>query len=207
MFRLASDHAPGAEDTAKSFCSSAEAKLLYTSLRPLPHIQHEIDNFYSTHMSNTPVIGVHIRHGNGEEKVRQHFSRRVIADLDTLLGSLLERINKIAEKQCYKDYRIFLCTDSDTVKQALSKKFPQVISRNIWRPQADTGMDFDQITSAQQGVQSAVDALIDMQLMSMCDVAILTRQTSFGCQVPYIQSKPRALFIDHKKFENIQINA
>ncbi|WP_432473526.1 nodulation protein NodZ [Amphritea sp. HPY] len=203
MYRIATKHSP-LNQSGSSFCTFEEAAILYGCLKPRPQIQQQIDFYSDTYFSENAVIGLHIRHGNGEELVRKHFSGRVISGFDDFIDNLVSKIDTIARKQGLTQYKVFLCTDSDQVALALRDRIPDLLTRDIWRPENDKGVDFDHpFESSEEGVKTAANALIDMQLLSKCDVAILTRPTSFACQVPYLQEKPNALFLDSEDFNQI----
>lgn len=203
MYRLATKHCP-TKTLRPPFCTLEEASLLYRSLKPRPHIQQQIDSFCNEHLGDGPTIGLHVRHGNGEESVRTHFSGRVISEFEEFIDTLVARIDKIARQQHFTHYKLFLCTDSDQVTLALRDRIPDLLTRNIWRPKHNQGIDFDHpFDSPEEGVQSAANALIDMQLLGKCDVVILTRPTSFACHVRYLQEKPNAMFLPSEDFNQL----
>lgn len=203
MYHLATQNHPSSKDHPQ-FCTFNEAVLLYRSLKPLPHIQEQINSFCDKNLRNEPTIGIHVRHGNGEEDDRSHFSSRVITEFESFIDNLVARIDKIAKQKKFTRYKLFLCTDSDQVILALRARVPNLLTREIWRPMKNQGVDFDHsFNSPDEGVQSAANALIDMQLLGKCDVAILTRPTSFACQVPYLQEIPGASFLTSNNFQQL----
>lgn len=203
LYRLAKRYCP-TKIERPSFCTHEEATLLYRSLKPRPHIQHQIDSYSKEHLADGPTIGIHVRHGNGEESVRTHFSSRVISEFDEFIDTIVTKIDKIAQQQQFTDFKVFLCTDSDQVTLALRERIPDLLTRNIWRPEHNQGVDFDHpFDSPEDGIQSAANALIDMQLLGKCDVAILTRPSTFACQVPYLQEKPNAIFLPSEDFNQL----
>ena len=56
-------------------------------------------------------------------------------------------------------------------------------------------MDFDVMYKDGRGLQSAVNALIDMLLLAKCDTVLMTRDSAFLAQVPYVFEKPNAIFL------------
>jgi len=180
--------------------SFGEAQRLYRSLKLRPQWAAMVTSFYEAHMADQPVIGVHVRLGNGEGKYRSHFRQRDIRSLDFIVGTLTARIRRYAHTRYGKRYKVFLCTDSDEVLRAMEHCFGSIVSRNIWRPAPDEGMDFDHAYKrADGGLGAAVDAMIDMQLLAKCDAVFMTSLTAFASHVPFIMEKPGAVFFDHKQ--------
>lgn len=203
MYRLATQYCPS-KTWRPPFCTHEEASLLYRSLKPRPHIQHQIDSYSKENLDDGPTIGLHVRHGNGEESVRTHFSRRVISEFEEFIDAIVAKIDKIAQQQQFTHFKVFLCTDSDLVTLALKDRYPDLLTRNIWRPEHNQGVDFDHpFDSPEDGIQSAANALIDMHLLGKCDVAILTRPTSFASHVRYLQEKPNAIFLPSEDFNQL----
>ncbi len=177
-----------------------EAQRLYRSLKLQPKWAAIVSQFYGAHMAEQPVIGVHIRHGNGEERYRDHFQPRVIPALSSFIESLAEKIRRYAANCFGRRYSVFLCTDSDEVVSSMKPYFSSLVTRNIWRPPPGHGVDFDHAyKQSNGGVQAAANALIDMQLLAKCDLVLMTRPTAFAAHVPYIMEKPGAVFFDHKQ--------
>jgi len=201
---LASAFGPLGRLKPKMF-SFSEAKRLYKSLKLRPQWASMVSEFYESHMEEKPVIGVHIRQGNGEEKYRNHFNSRVIHNYEDFIEAIATRIRRLGEKEFGKCYGVFLCTDSDDVVESMRSFFPLLITRHIWRPSSGEGMDFDHaFKNDDGGLGAAVNAIVDMQLLAKCDIVLMTKWTSFASHVPYIMEKPNAVFYDHKKTARIQ---
>lgn len=181
-----------------------ERQRLYQSLRLQPQWEAEVSTFYQDHMSSQPVVGIHVRHGNGEGRYRDHFQNREIEDFRLFMDSLTEKILRYASQRFGKNYKVFLCTDSDEVVSAMESRLESVVTRRIWRPAPGEGVDFDHAQKRPDGgIGVAVDALIDMQLLAKCDVVFATRESSFTRHIPYIMEKPDAVFLDHQKTAKI----
>ncbi len=177
-----------------------EAQRLYKSLKLQPQWAAMVSKFYQGHMADRPVIGMHIRYGNGEGKYRSHFLKREIQDFASFIESLVNKIRRYASKRFGKKYTVFLCTDSDEVVNIMEPCFTSLVSRNIWRPAPGEGIDFDHAYKRSDGgIGAAADAMIDMQLLAKCDAVFMTRQTSFASHVPYIMEKPDAVFFHSKQ--------
>ena len=52
--------------------------------------QKDINKFYKHYMNGKNVIGVHVRHGNGEEKRTKHFENRVICKFNAFIHSEID---------------------------------------------------------------------------------------------------------------------
>ena len=202
-FFLASEFGPKGLHGASVF-SFKEAQRLYKSLKIRTQWATIVSEFYQAHMADKPVIGVHVRHGNGEGKFRDHFQPREIKNEREFIKSLVDRIRRYAATRFGKNYTVFLCTDSDDVVNSMESSFPSFVSRRIWRPAPGEGIDFDQAYKrADGGLGVAVDALVDMQLLAKCDVVLMTRWTAFASHIPYIMEKSGAVFLDHTKTAQI----
>ena len=181
-----------------------DAQRLYQSLKLRSQWESMVTDFYRANMANQPVIGVHVRHGNGEGLYRDHFKKREITDLNTFVALISDKIKRCASRRFRDAYTVFLCTDSDDVVSAMEPNFPSFVSRRIWRPKPGEGVDFDQaFTRPDNGVGAAADALIDMQLLAKCDVVLITRFTAFASHVRYIMEKPGAEFFDHNQMARL----
>lgn len=180
--------------------SFREGRRLYGSLRVRPRLATLISDFERAHFADRPVIGVHVRHGNGEGEYRDHFRNREIQGFDGFIESMVGKIRRCAARRFGRKFTVFLCTDSDEVVAAMRPSFDSLVSLQIWRPPPGEGVDFDQaFKRADGGEQAATDALIDMQLLAKCDVVLMTRWSAFASHVPYILEKPGAVFLDHEQ--------
>jgi hypothetical protein len=181
-----------------------ERKRLYRSLRLLPQWEVKVSAFYQNYMSGQPVVGIHVRHGNGEGTYRDHFRGREIKDFTSFMDALAAKISRYACPRFGKNYTVFLCTDSDDVVSAMKNRLDSVVSRPIWRPAPGEGIDFDHAHKRPVGgIGSAADALIDMQLLAKCDVVLSTTASSFTKHIPYIMEKADAVFFDHRQTAKI----
>jgi hypothetical protein len=202
-FFLADKFGPMGLHRPKVF-SFREAQRLYQSLKLKPQWAAMVSEFYQSHMADRPVIGVHIRHGNGEGKQRDLFRSREIQDIASFIETLTDKIRRYASSRFGKKYTVFLCTDSDEVVSAMEPCFTSLVSRSIWRPEPGEGIDFDHAYKRSDGgIGAAVDALVDMQLLAKCDVVFMTRWSSFASHVPYIMEKPGAVFFNYRQTDRI----
>jgi len=196
-YLLANNYGPNGTN---SVFTHTEAQRLYKSLKLKPQWATMVSDFYDAHMSTQPVIGVHVRHGNGEGSYRDHFKSREISGKNEFIKLLANKIHSLATKRFKQGYTVFLCTDSDDVIELMQPLLPSLVTRRIWRPPSGHGVDFDHAYKhSSGGLMSAINALVDMQLLAKCDAVLMTRWTSFASHVPYIMEKPDAVFLNHKK--------
>ena len=197
-FHLANKHGPisffGNESNEEIIYSLDEAKQLYRAIKPLPQWQQIADHFAANHFSVKPTLGVHIRHGNGEGGFRDHFKKRSIANFEEFIGITIRKIKHYGQQHFNNDFTLLLCTDSTLVIDAIEPHFSHFTTRPIWRPEPGAGMDFDATQQADQGLQAAVNALVDMLLLTKCDTVLMTRESAFLALVPYVFEKPNAQF-------------
>ena len=183
----------------------SDGRMLYRSLKLQPVWASQVHQFEQSYMAGSPVVGVQIRHGNGEGKYRDHFRSREIQDFASFVESLSKKIKRYAFSRFGNDYKVFLCTDSDAAVMALKRYFPRMISRHIWRPPMGEGVDFDHAhTQPDKGLEIAANALIDMQLLSKCDAVFFGRWTSFASHIPYLFEKPGAAVFYPKQIKKLQ---
>jgi hypothetical protein len=86
----------------------AVARHFYQALRPLPHIQAAIEEYHRSTMAGGPVIGLHVRHGNGGN-ILGH--ARHWTSFDEGIGRCLRAV-ALARSRTGPDTPVFLCTDS-----------------------------------------------------------------------------------------------
>ena len=108
----------------------------------------------------TPMIGVQIRHGNGERGFRPPdlgWFHAQIADLRAANGGL----------------GIFLATDSRSVLEQFQTRYPDVASTEKWYPEQGAG-PLHQNPSCPDRFRNAVEALIDIWLLKECTSLVLS---------------------------------
>jgi nodulation protein Z len=130
--------------------------------------QEVVERFRRTYFQGKCVVGLHVRHGNGE---KGDFSekRRQIADLGRLLEHFEHKVTG-ALKAPLTELAVFLCTDSDVVVTEAGRRIPNLITRPQWRPQADTGCSLQLGHLCPGGaIENAANAAIDMFLLGSCD--------------------------------------
>ena len=114
----------------------ADAIPFFGSLRIRPEWKTVIDHFVSANFENHFVIGLHVRHGNGEDG---HFSfaNRNIKRIDVFLENFEKYVNEYhADKN---NIKLFVCTDLNVVLEMLASRFSHIITRKQWRPDTNAG--------------------------------------------------------------------
>jgi hypothetical protein len=177
----------------------------YGMLRPRQAWHDEALDFYNSHMRGRCLIGLHIRHGNGEGDFRQHFRHREILNVESFMDQVVRVVQRYGARRFGEKYAVFLATDSNRVIDYLTNQIPQLITRPVWRPEEGAGVDFDHVykNGTYSGIRSAAHALIDMLLLAKCDAVMITRFTSFAYQVRYTLEKPGAEFFDYQQFAKL----
>ena len=174
----------------------------YGMLRPRSAWRDQAMDFYNTRMRGRHLIGLHIRHGNGEGDFRAHFRHREIHDFESFMDQVVRVVARYGARRFSGNYAVFLATDSVRVIDYLQRHLPLLITRPVWRPESGAGVDFDHAykNGTDHGIRSAADSLIDMLLLAKCDAVMITRFTSFAYQVRYTLEQPGAEFYDDQQF-------
>jgi|WetSurMetagenome_2_1015567.scaffolds.fasta_scaffold00497_17 glycosyltransferase involved in cell wall biosynthesis len=134
-----------------------DARALYSELKLQPRIVEKIDRFIIDNFTKPP-IGVHVRHGNGENKV-------IAPEIEWFI----EKINKVRQ---YEDRPVLLCTDSILVQDYFvnrldnvcftSKKF--TLHGSLHNNPMNTDCPFN----------NGEQALVDLYLLSRCDILVIS---------------------------------
>jgi hypothetical protein len=178
-----------------------QQKRFLSSLKLKPKYWKEVKNFQKEFLLKRPIIGVHIRHGNGEKC--PYFIKRggLINDLSKFLKKIRNIIIEEG-KQFNGNYDVFLCTDSSIVVDEFKKLIPSIIFREKWMPPINTGpVHVVAKNMALNHEKCAADALIDMYLLSFCDVLVCKKKGDF-CYLPRKTMKKKnavVRFIDNTK--------
>ncbi|QHP73103.1 nodulation protein NodZ [Bradyrhizobium sp. LCT2] len=152
-------------------CDQEAEREIFRSIKPRPEIQARIDAVYREHFEPYSVIGIHVRHGNGED-IMGHTP--YWADPERALRQVFDAIDKARGLPHAKPVRAFLCTDSALVLEKVSTRFPDVftIPKRFQAPQAGP------LHNAALGAEGGFSALIDMYLLARCDTVIRFPPTS-----------------------------
>jgi hypothetical protein len=107
-----------------------------------------------------PMIGVQIRHGNGERGFRS-------PDLGWFHAQIAEL------RAANESLGMFLATDSRSVLEAFQTRYPDVVSTDKWYPEPGAG-PLHQNPSCPDRFRNAVEALIDIWLLKDCTSLVMS---------------------------------
>ena len=152
-------------------CDQDAERKIFRSIKLRSEIQARIDAIYQEYFEGCNVIGVHVRHGNGED-IMGH--RPYWADPKVALRQVCTAIQRAKALPHAKPVKVFLCTDSPKVLDQISAKFPDLftISKRFQADQAGP------LHSAELGADGGSSALIEMYLLGQCDTVIRFPPTS-----------------------------
>jgi hypothetical protein len=129
-------------------------------INPKPLLRERIDIFRNIYFTGRKVVGVHIRHGNGEilGGKRKSFSQLTIKEIH-------RRATEEIKLFSYNKPFIFLCTDSPEIKQYFRNNDKNIICYDTKLRTKGKGP----LHTNQLGLPSAEDAIIEMYLLSYCN--------------------------------------
>lgn len=151
--------------------SLEDARTFLGALRPVPAIAEAVDRFRKEHFGAQPVIGLHIRHGNGGDIMGHALSWRSFASAMERCESAVRR----ARAALGDAAAVLLCTDSVEVERAIRERIRGVICRPKSYRRAGEG----ELHGFHGAFQGRDDALVEMILLSHCDALIRFPSGSF----------------------------
>lgn len=140
----------------------------------------DLINSYKSQNWDANMIGVHVR-----------YTDRKIS---------LNKINHYIQRQTknMKEYVIFLCTDNKEIEKLFINKYKKVVCTKKWFP--NNGLTMHNNNLCPDPIQNGIEALVDMYLLSQCDVIIHSSRSTFS-QVSCIMSElPAEKIIDIDSF-------
>ncbi|WP_404294690.1 nodulation protein NodZ (plasmid) [Microvirga sp. RSM25] len=152
-------------------CDQGAERQIFRSIKPKSEIQAQIDAIYREHFKGHSVIGVHVRHGNGED-IMEHTPYWAHPEL--ALQQVCAAIRKAKALPHPRPVMVFLCTDSAQVRDHVAGVFPDLLTIPK-RFQVDQA---GPLHSAALGIDGGVSALIEMYLLGRCDTVIRFPPTS-----------------------------
>jgi hypothetical protein len=135
-------------------------------------IQKKVDDFVDKNFKGKKVIGLHLRHGNNECK--GYYKKKWWVDESKIIDKCYEAI-KEAERKIGCKCIVFLCTDSKYTE----KKFKSIIPNIITRKKRFAPLNKGPLHVPSLGIKGAVDALVEMFLLSHCDALIYYPRSCF----------------------------
>jgi hypothetical protein len=143
-------------------------KMFFDDLAESESVMSLADDFASVHFDQRPVIGMHIRHGNGE------FTNRSRDRLGKDPRLLLDRCKAVLKSLGFENgdaKTLFLCSDSVEVYGCFREWAPDLISteKNLL-PQGAGALH-----QGDRSIESAISAFAEMLLLSRCDALVHTQ--------------------------------
>jgi len=137
--------------------SLADSWTFLSALRPVAHITQKVAAFRKEYLGAGPVIGLHMRHGNGAETGHARYWQSFQASIDRC-----ERAVRLARERVGRDAPVLLCTDSSEVEQAARRQIRGVISRaKVFRQPGD-----GELHEGRHSGQVRDDAMVEMLLLA-----------------------------------------
>ncbi|MCG8466986.1 MAG: nodulation protein NodZ [Gemmatimonadetes bacterium] len=144
---------------------AAESRAFLSRLRPRPEIQAEIERYAASRFGGSPVIALHVRHGNGGDVMNhaKYWSdeTRAIADI----RGAVDRVRSTLGDESL----VFLCTDSKRVEEEIASSISNVITRDKYLRPIDAGELHDRGARRGGRLESARDAVAEMFLLGKAD--------------------------------------
>ena len=147
-----------------------EARTFLQGLRPVAPVAAAVETFASAHLRDGPVIGLHVRHGNGG--VTGH--ARYWESFAAAIGRCVRAV-EAARAALGRGAPVLLCTDSEPVEQVLRARLDAVLVRD--KPFRAVGQG--ELHLGPWGPGSLRDALIEMLLLAECQALIRFPPGSF----------------------------
>ena len=155
--------------------------LLQNYVKLSRRIEDQINRFSTQHFTSYFIIGLQIRTGNMPDRTEKGAVFYKDDHSDTVIEALriyneLLSLNITSKMYMFilisNQYR-FLVTDNVEIKQVMSSKYPYILTYN-------SSIGHSEKESIQRYSQVAADSLIEMYLLSRCDIIVKTHYSSFG---------------------------
>ncbi|WP_156922439.1 nodulation protein NodZ [Azorhizobium doebereinerae] len=161
-------------------CDEWAENVIFDELDVVERIRDKISAYRRDNFDGCKVIGVHIRHGNGED-IQDHWPywaepERLMRLVEGKMRS--ERLRVESEMVKY-----FLSTDSIFVLNSIVRVFPGVMYTEKEYRRLGAGP----LHCPQLGPAGGEAALVDMYLLAMCDVLIRVPPTSAFSRMAYLR--------------------
>jgi Nodulation protein Z (NodZ) len=185
--------------------STSLQRKFFRALQLHDDVQERIRTFKRKEFAGSTVIGVHLRHGNGE---------RLGGRRNPSLDECCERIARSCQeisirigKQIGKDCRIFVCTDSPQAEECLKSRLPGVVTFDKHFRKAGAG----QMHIRSLGLSNAKDAQVEMFLLASCASLVYSNswfsyyaRVMGTFEVAPISITPRCAYAEHSEQEPIE---
>jgi len=137
----------------------------YKAITLIPTVQKIVDDFADEHFGDRPVLGIHVRHGDGE---KGHFVRhgRVLEKPQQIVDRIVAKARLLQDEQ---GAEIFLATDSLDIYDLIQEQLPDVKFRMGWRPPRNSGGARRAARGTRGDLTKVLyDAAVDMWLLQRC---------------------------------------
>lgn len=143
-------------------------RTIFSALRLHPDVYHELEVFRRREFGAAKVLGIHVRHGNGEHL---GFGRETnLEELKLQIVRNCKRLCEALKKSACLRVKVFLATDSQEVEDTLKSALPNVVTRSKLFHVTGGGP----LHRRALGLAGAQDALIEMFLLAHCNALIYT---------------------------------
>ncbi|MCM2268840.1 MAG: nodulation protein NodZ [Thermoanaerobaculia bacterium] len=145
---------------------AAAARRFLAALEPVAEVRAAAARFAGERLARRPVVGLHVRHGNGEleERAAGVFTRRLNRDPSALLEAYRAALVAAGRDA---PATLFLATDSAEVQACFAAAFPDLVVYPKWMPPPGRGA-----LHARAGGSGGCEALVEMRLLAGCDALV-----------------------------------
>lgn len=133
--------------------------LISEELIPSVEVSNRVETFVKRYLQK-PTLGVHIRY----------------TDRSTPLDTFHSKIRKaMANKE---DFQLFLACDNKLVQRDFESRYGNIITTDKWLPEPGERIHYN--PNRPTGLSVAVDAIVDMYLLSKCHYLIYPGRSTFS---------------------------
>ena len=149
-------------------------------------IQDKLSVFKEEHFSSKKIVGLHLRHGSGESDPNQPRASRRKRGAQNV-RAYVEAALKTVESQvsALNEYAVFVCTDDGDCEEVALDLFPNSFSFPKALPRESDCQSLQQqalhCNPAMNAVDSIQDSLIDLILLSECEIFAGSKSSAFNC--------------------------
>jgi hypothetical protein len=151
---------------------AAAARAFFAGLEPVAAVRDAVERFAAARLARRPVVGLHVRHGNGEAEERGAPTRRLNRDPADLVAAYEAALAR-ARAELAAPATVFLATDSVAVQEAFAAAVPGLVVYPKSLPPAGRGA-----LHAAPAERRGREALAEMLLLAGCD-ALLHNDSCF----------------------------
>ena len=153
--------------------------LLHNVMVLHPDIMQNVERQWRSTVSQEDVIGVHIRYSDKKIPLAPYYNA-----IDRLL-------------RVFPDAEIFLATDNESVQKEVIAKYKKVVFHKKWLPTDGRAMHYN--SSCPDKTQSAIDALLDMYMLSRSKYLVFAGSSTFSYLSSVISTTNRENIIDTER--------